>query len=92
MLELTKEYLDKKLDSQTKDIKSYVNDRFSSIEEKIEAEVRSLETKIESEVADLARMTVNGFEEIKRELDVKKEVESLSHRMVRIEQALNIKH
>ena len=42
------------------------------------------------EIADLARMTENRFEEIKKELDVKKRVDNLDHRIFRIEQALNI--
>lgn len=114
MSDLTREYLDKKLDGQTKEIKSYVDDRISSVEEnletkiegletkietevgrlemKIESEVGRLEVKIESEVAELARMTNNGFEEIKRELDVRKEVANLDRRTFRIEQALNIKN
>ena len=36
-------------------------------------------------------MVANSLEEIKSELDVKKEVESLNRRMFRIEQALDIK-
>ena len=51
--------------------------------------VRGLVVK---EVGKLARMTADGLEEIKRELDVRSEVENLNHRMIRIEQALNIKN
>jgi len=76
MLELTKEYLDKKLDGQTAEIKSYIDDKISSVEEKID---------------DLAVMVARGFEEVKKEIDVRSEVENLGRRMVRIEQALNIK-
>lgn len=77
MSELTKEYLDKKLDSQTQEIKSYVDDKVSFIDEKIDG---------------LARMTANGLEEIKSELNVKKEVDNLNRRISLIEQALNIKN
>jgi len=81
MSDLTKEYLDKQLDSQTKELKSYVEEK-----------IVGLDTKIENEIAGLARITANGFEEIKRELDVRKEVASLDRRTFRIEQALNIKN
>ncbi len=79
MSDLTKEYFDKQLGTLAtkEDIKNV----------KVE-----LETKIESEIAELARMTTNGLDEIKRELDVRKEVASLDRRTFRIEQALNIKN
>ena len=77
MTELTKEYLDKKLDGQTTEIKSYVDDKVSSVEEKIN---------------DMAGMVARGFEEIKKELDVRHEVENLNRRISKIEHALNIKN
>ncbi|MEK7603672.1 MAG: hypothetical protein AAB461_00950 [Patescibacteria group bacterium] len=76
MADLTKEYLDKKLDNQTAEIKSYVDGRVSSVEDKID---------------NLARMTANGLSEIKAELDVREEMDDLKQRMTRIEHALNIK-
>lgn len=57
MSDLTREYLDKKLDSQTKEIKSYVDDRISSVEE-------NLDTKIEHEVAELAGMVSRRFDKL----------------------------
>ncbi len=97
MLELTREYLDKKLDKlatkeDIKDVKGLIKTEVGRLETKIENEVGKLETKIENEIAGLARMTANGFEDIKRELDVRKEVANLDRRTFRIEQALNIKN
>lgn len=86
MSELTREYLDKKLD------KLATKQDVVRLETKIEKEVEKLETKIETEVAELARITKNGFDEIKKELDVRKQVESRSLRIYQIERALNIKH
>ena len=98
MSELTREYLDKKLDSQTKDIKSYVDDRVSSAEEKIESEVGRLDTrmdgleaKIESEVADLAGIISRRFDEVEKKLDVRADVDQLKVQMRKVWDALNIK-
>lgn len=77
MSDLTREYLDKKLDSQTTELKSYVEEKVVGLDEKIDS---------------LARMTANGLAEIKRELDVKDRVDNLDRRMFKIEQALNIKN
>lgn len=90
MSDLTREYLDKKLDklATKEDIKGVK----VSLEAKIEKEVGRLETKIETEVAGLARITKNGLDEIKKELDVRKQVENHNRRIYQIEQALNIKH
>ncbi len=77
MSELTKEYLDQKIDSQTTELKSYVDEKIVGLDEKIDS---------------LARMTANGLAEIKRELDVREQVEGLNQRIFRIEQALNIKN
>lgn len=84
MSDLTKQYFDKQLGklATKEDIKKLATD--------IEDAKVVLEDKIETEIADLARMTENRFEEIKRELDVKKRVDNLDHRIFRIEQALNI--
>lgn len=104
MSELTREYLDKKLDKlatkeDIKDVKSLVKTEVGRLETKIETEVGKLDTKIENEVANLATMVAKGFadtdrrlDEIKRELDVKDKVDNLDHRMFKIEQALNIKN
>ena len=89
MSELTKEYLDKKLDSQTVEIKSYVDDRVDGLATKKDLE--NLVISDEEKIDDLAVMVARGFEEVKKELDVRTQVENLDHRMVRIEQALNIK-
>lgn len=86
MSDLTKEYLDKKFD------KLVTKEDIEDVKGLVKTEAGRLETKIENEVAELARMTNNGFEEIKRELDVRKEVASLDRRTFRIEQALNIKN
>ena len=77
MSELSREYLDKQLNSQTTELKSYVGEKIVGLDEKIDS---------------LARMTANGLAEIKRELDVREQVEGLNKRIFRIEQALNIKN
>ena len=84
MSELTKEYLDKKLDSQTTELKSYVGEKISSVEE-------NLDTKIENEVADLAGMMSRRFDELEKKLDVRAEVDQLKSQMSKVWQALNIK-
>lgn len=86
MSDITREYLDKKLN------KLATKDDIKGVKSLVQTEARRLEVKIETEVAELARMTSSGFEEIKRELDVRKEVASLDRRTFRIEQALNIKN
>ena len=89
MSELTKQYFDKQLGKLA--TKEDIKNVRVVLETKIENVKTGIETKIESEIAGLARMTNNGLEEIKNELNVKKEVENLNHRMTRIEHALNIK-
>ena len=83
MSDLTKEYLDQKLDKLV--TKDNIKNGLDSLES-------NLKLHVEQEIVELARMTSNGFEEIKRELDVRKEVASLDRRTFRIEQALNIKN
>lgn len=89
MAEITKEYLDKQLEKlATKtDIRGVKADVQS-----VKTEVESMKNLVTSEVGKLARMTADGFEEIKNELDVRKEVVNLNRRMMRIEQALNIRN
>ena len=73
MSELTKQYFDKQLGKlATKDelVKLVTKEDLKSLKV-------SFESKIETEIAGLARMTNNGLEEIKRELDVKKRVDNL---------------
>ncbi len=77
MPELTKDYFDKQLKNLP--TKQDMDD------------VKSLVQSVKKEVAEVARMTADGLEEIKKELDVKKEVVDLNRRMTRIEHALNIK-
>lgn len=84
MSDLTKQYFDKQLG------KLATKQDIVKLETKIETEAGRLETKIETEVADLARITKNGFDEIKKELDVRKQVENHNRRIYQIEQALNI--
>lgn len=75
MSELTKEYLDKKLDKlATKE------------------DIKDVKDLIESEVGNLARITEDRFEEIKKELDVRKEVDQLKIQMSKVWSALNIKN
>ena len=94
MSELTKEYLDKKLDKlTTKDDLKRIDNKIETLATKKDLEdlEGNLMSHIEEEIGKLAVMTSNGLEEIKRELDVRTQVENLDHRMIRIEQALNIK-
>lgn len=77
MSELTKEYLDKKLD------KLATKDDLKDME-------GSLKLHTEEEIGKLAIMTANGIEEIKRELDVRKEVDQLKTQMKKVWDALNI--
>lgn len=73
MSELTKEYLDKKLDKlATK----------NDLDGGLEALEGSLKIHIEEEVGKLAVMTSNGLEEIKRELNLRSEVDKLKTQKV----------
>ena len=54
-------------------------------------DIEDVKNLVVEEVGKLATMTANGLEEIKRELDVRTQVENLNRRMVHIEHALNIK-
>lgn len=88
MSELTKEYLDKKLDSQTTELKFYVDEKIGGLDEKID----SLDAKIENEVANLAGMMSRRFDELEKKLDVRAEVDHLKSQMSKVWQALNIKN
>lgn len=90
MSELTKQYFDKQLNKlatkeDIRDVKGFVKTEINNLEIK-------LETKIETEIAELARITKNGLDEVKKELDVRKQVENHNRRIYQIEQALNIKN
>ena len=88
MSELTKQYFDKQLGklATKEDLKKLVT------KNDLKSEIGRLELKVEDEIANLARMTADGFEEIKKKLDVRKDVENLDRRVYRVEQALNIKN
>lgn len=79
MSELTREYLDKKLDKL-------------ATKQDLKGEVANLAQNFDDKIDSLARMVADGLEEIKKELDVKKKVDSLDKRIFHIEQALNIKN
>lgn len=70
MSELTREYLDKKLDSQTTELKSYVDNKID--------DVKNLVTE---EVAELAGMVSRRFDEVEKKLDVRAEVDELKVKM-----------
>ena len=93
---LTTQYLDKKLKNlATKDDIKGARKDVEALRLTTKEGIKRLDTKIENEIAGLARMTANGFEEIKNELDikgVKRDVRNLNQRTSRIEQALNIKN
>jgi len=81
MSELTREYLDKKLDSQTTELKSYVDEKIVGLDE-----------KIENEVSNLAGMMSRRFDELEKKLDLRAEVDQLKSQMNKVWQALNIKN
>lgn len=99
MSELTKQYFDKQLGklatkeelnklATKEDLK-----KLATKEEiiKLDTKIGNLDTKIETEIANLARITKNGLEEIKRDLDVRKEVDQIKIQMSKVWSALNIK-
>ena len=88
MSDLTKQYFDKQLG------KLATKDEISKLatKEDLKSEIAGLESKIEDEVASLARITKNGLEEIKLELDMRKQYQNLERRVFSIEQALDVKH
>jgi len=82
MSEITREYLDKKLDKlATKDDIKGLN-----------IKIGSLDVKIENEVADLAGMMSRRFDELEKKLDVRAEVDELKIKMNKVYGALNIKN
>ncbi|HEY4474838.1 MAG TPA: hypothetical protein VJC06_02865 [Candidatus Paceibacterota bacterium] len=91
MSELTREYLDQKLDSQTTELKSYVDEKITGLDEKIVGLEKNLDAKIENEVANLAGMMSRRFDELEKKLDVRAEVDQLKSQMNKVWQALNIK-
>ena len=96
MAELTREYLDKKLDklatkNDIKHVESLIQEEVTSLAKNVDERIDSLAKNVDEKIDSLAMMVANSLEEIKSELDVKKEVESLNRRMFRIEQALDIK-
>lgn len=86
MPELTKEYFDKQL----KNLATKQDLGRFATKQDIDS-IKILVQTVQEKVKEVARMTADGLEEIKRELDVKKEVLDLNRRINRIEQALNIK-
>ena len=82
MSELTKEYLDKKLDklATKEDIKN------------LDIKVDGLDAKIENEVANLAGMMSRRFDELEKKLDVRVEVDELKFKMNKVWNVLNIKN
>lgn len=59
---------------------------------KLEMSIDRLESSLEEKIDDLARMTARGFEEIRRELDVRGQVQDLDKRIGKVEHALNIRN
>jgi len=74
MSELTKEYLDKKLDrlATREDIKS------------LDMKIGSLDVKIENEVANLVGMMSRRFDELEKKLDLRVEVDQLKSQMSKV--------
>ncbi len=90
--------VDEKIDSLADSVDEKIDSLADSVDEKIDAlatvvdeKIDALAVTVDEKIDGLARMVANGFEEIKSELNVRKEVESLNYRMTRIEQSLNIK-
>ena len=78
MTDLTKKHFDSKL--------GQIGKRLDQTATKVDLE--SLATK--KDLGELAGMVSRGFEEVKEQLDVRKQVKDLNQRMHRIEQALNL--
>ncbi len=82
MSDLTKEYLDQKLDKLV--TKDDLKNGLDSLES-------NLKLHVEQEVADLAGMMSRRFDELEKKLDVRAEVDQLKDQMNKVWQALNIK-
>lgn len=102
MTDITKKYLDsklgqigKKLDQTAtkKDLESFATKKdlesFATKKDLKESEA-NLSNHIDKQIGELASMVSHGFEEVKEQLDVRKQVKALRQRMHRIEQALNL--
>ena len=83
MSDLTKEYLDKKLDKLV--TKENLKDGLDALES-------NLKLHTEQEVADLAGMMSRRFDELEKKLDVRAEVDELKIKMNKVYGALNIKN
>ncbi|MDO8494912.1 MAG: hypothetical protein Q7S32_00085 [bacterium] len=59
-------------------------------DKKITSLKKDIDISIEKEVGGLARMTSNRFDELEKQLDVRKEVEQLKHQVQKIMQALSL--
>lgn len=86
MTTLTKEYFDKALGrvATKDDLQNLATKKDLTVLES------SLKAHTEKEVEDLAGMVSRRFDTLEKQLDVKREVESLTKRMARIEHALSI--
>ncbi len=98
MTDLTKKYFDsklgqisKKLDQTAtkKDLESFATKKdLESFASK--KDLKESEANLSTHIDELASMVSRGFEEVKEQLDVRKQVKDLNQRMHRIEQALNL--
>jgi len=93
MTYLTKKYFDSKLGQIGKKLDQTATKKdlesFATKKDLKESEA-NLSTHIDKQIGELASMVSHGFEDIKEQLDVRKQVKDLNQRMQRIEQALNL--
>ncbi len=66
-------------------------ERFEQIlAERLKAQTTELKAYAREQTAELARMVAEGFDELKRELDVRERVVKLESDMTRIKEALQV--
>lgn len=79
MTQLTKEYFDKTIRTQSKELKGLMDNQSDKF--------RAL---VKSEIEELARITNKGFEDVIKRLDVRERVEKLERDMGKVREALNL--
>jgi len=90
MSELTKEYLDQKLENLAtkEDLKEEIYSLEIKLKEHTNEQVKELKDFVLEEDEKLARMVSNGFEEVKGLLDVRERTKHLEFDMAKIKRAL----
>ena len=91
-MEITKDYLDSSLKDLAKTLATKTD--LSDFKSDLKSDMKAMETRlidrIDESQAELARMVTRGFEDLKKQLDVREEVEVLEQQMHEVRLKLNL--